>query len=335
MRIGYAMTAIGVAVAFLAGCGSGKASEERPERLREPTELRVTLDSKDRPETAGILMAGKLGYLGEANLETTTFAPATPSRPVEYVVSGIDDIGISHAPQVVLAKEKGAPIVALGSLLSQPTMAMIWLHGSKIRSIADLKGKTIGIPGLSFQEAFLRSLLARGGLTLHDVEVKRVRYNAVPRLAEGSVDAIFGGDWNTEGVQLEARGLDPVITRVQALGFPSYDELVVIARSDAVAEDPRVYRAFMSAVARGTAAAIEDPKGMVDVLEEDINANPDRSRKETEAEVKATLPMLSGNLHMDPGQASALIAWMREEGMIRRTFPASELFNNEYLKPPS
>lgn len=335
MRIGYATATIGAAAILLAGCGGSKASEDHPERLRKTTELRVTLDGKERPETAGILMAGKRGYFGEANLQLTTFPPATPSRPVEYVVDGTDDIGISHAPQVVLAKEKGAPIVALGSLLSQPTMAMIWLRGSKIRSIADLKGKTIGIPGLSFQEAFLRSLLARGGLTLHDVKLKRVWYNAVARLAEGRLDAIFGVDWNTEGVQLEARGLDPVITRVQALGFPSYDELVVIARSDAVAKDPRPYRVFMSALARGTAAAVEDPKGMLDVLEENIIENPDWGRRGTEAEVKATLPLLSGNLYMDPGQASGLMDWMREEGMIRRTFPASELFDNGYLTPPS
>jgi putative hydroxymethylpyrimidine transport system substrate-binding protein len=323
-------------VVLLAGCGGGEArAEHHLERLPQLTELHVTLDGLDRPETAGILMAEKLGYFEDANLRVITFRPATPSRPVEYVVDGTDDIGISHEPQVVLAKEKGAPIVALGSLISQPTLAMIWLDRSKIHDIADLKGKTIGIPGLSFQEEFLKSVLARGGLTLHDVKVKRVWYNLVPRLVEGRVDAIFGGDWNAEGTQLEAQGLHPVITRAQSLGFPSYDELVVIVRSDRLAEEPHVYRVFMSAVARGTAAAIENPKEMVEVLENDINANPNRSRKATEAEVKATLPMLSGVSDISPEQVSDLMDWMREEGMIRRTWPASELFNNEYLEPPS
>jgi putative hydroxymethylpyrimidine transport system substrate-binding protein len=335
MRVACWATAVGVVAAFLVGCGGGAATTRDRETTLSPTQLQVTLDGWDRPETAGFLMARKLGYFEEAGLETTVFSPATPSRPVEYVVEGVDDIGVSHAPQVALAREKGAPIVALGSLISQPTMAMIWLKGSKIRKIADLKGKTIAIPGLSFQERFLQSFLAKGGLTLNDVKVKRVWYNAVPRLAEGSVDAIFGGDWNAEGVQLKAQGLHPVVTPIKTLGFPSYDELVVIAQSNRVAEDPRPYRAFMSAVTRGTAAAIEDPKGMVEVLEEDVNANPDRGRKATEAEVRATLPMLSSNLYMSPQQASGLIDWMRAQGMIRRTFPVSELFNDEYLKPPS
>lgn len=333
------MAAVGVAAMLLAGCGGGSATagngsataEKQPERLLKPTELHVTLDGFDRPETAGFLMADKLGYFSKANIEPVIFRPATPSRPVEYVVDGTDDIGVSHQPQVVLAKEKGAPIVALGALTSRPTMAMIWLKKSKIRSIADLKGRTIAIPGLSFQESFLKSFLAQGGLTLGDVKVKRVWYNLVPALAEGRVDAIFGGSWNTEGVQLQVRGLHPVITRVQSLGFPSYDELVVIARSDRVAEDPRPYQVFMSALAHGIEAAIKHPKAMVEVLEESINKSPEKERKATEAEVKATLPLLSAGMHMNPEEASELMDWMREEGMIKRTWPASELFDNEYL----
>lgn len=333
MRASYLTLAVGIMAALLTGCGgAGGSTEATPEHPRKLTPLRVTLDGWDRPETAGILMAQKLGYFADANLEVTTFRPATPSRPVEYVVNGTDDIGISHQPQVVLAKEKGAPIVALGSLISQPTMAMIWLEGSKIRNIADLKGRTIGIPGLSFQELFLRRFLARGGLTLHDVKVERVWYNAVPRLVGGGVDAIFGVDWNAEGIRLQARGLHPVVTRVQTLGFPSYDELVVIARSDRLAEDPLAYRAFISAISRGAAAAIEDPEEMVEVLEEDVNANPERSRSEAKAEVTATLPMLSGVDRMSSGQARRLMQWMREEGMTRRTWPVSELFDNEFLK---
>jgi len=69
------------------------------------------------------------------------------------------------------------------------------------------------------------------------------------------------------------------------------------------------------------------------VLEEDINVNPDRGKRATEAEVKATHPMLSGIGSISPEQASNLMDWMREEGMIKRTWPASELFNNEYLPP--
>ena len=45
----------------------------------------------------------------------------------------VDDFGVTQQPQVALARKTGHPIVAVGSLISQPTAAMIWLKGSKIR----------------------------------------------------------------------------------------------------------------------------------------------------------------------------------------------------------
>jgi ABC-type nitrate/sulfonate/bicarbonate transport system substrate-binding protein len=71
----------------------------------------------------------------------------------------------------------------------------------------------------------------------------------VSALLSGRADAIFGGSWNVEGIELESRGAEPVITRIQDLGIPDYEELVMVARSDLVADDPRLIRDFMSAVA--------------------------------------------------------------------------------------
>lgn len=335
MRGGPWLGAICLFAVLVVGCGGGTATTEKQPFFAEPTSLHLTYDGVARPQIAGVLMAEDKGYFRDAGLEVTGFKPSIPTRPIRYVVEGVDDIGISQQPQVVLAAEKGAPIVAIGSLVSQPTMAMIWLRGEGLHGVADLKEKTIAIPGLPFQEQFLQAVLARAGLTLEDVKLRKVGYAAVSALAKGHVDAIFGVDWNQEGAQLEAQGLDPVITRGQALGLPPYDELVVIARSDLVAEDPRPFRAFMSAVARGTTAAVEDPKATVEAIEGSVTAAPESGRKEVEAEARATLPILSRDGYMDPTQTRGLIAWMQEEGMVQGSPPASELFDNDLLKPPS
>ncbi|HSC21207.1 MAG TPA: ABC transporter substrate-binding protein, partial [Solirubrobacterales bacterium] len=112
---------------------------------------------------------------------------------------------------------------------------------------------------------------------------------------------------------------------------PAYEELVVIARTDRVAEEPQLIRDFTSAVARGTAAAIEDPKEAVEVIEKSVESNPESSRKDTQAEIEATLPLLSETGSMSSDQASHLVSWMHEQGMIQRKIPVSELFTNEYL----
>jgi putative hydroxymethylpyrimidine transport system substrate-binding protein len=305
----------GLVTVLLIGCGGGSDSSSAPKLLRP---VSVTLDGWRGPENLGILMADVNGYFAEVGLNVEVLHPGIPSITPTYVRNGTDDLGVSHLPEIVLAREEGAPLTAVGSLISQPTAAMIWLKKSHINDIADLKGKTIGTPGLPFQKKFLENLLAREGLAPGDVTIKNPGYNLVPALVSGRVDAIFGGSWNLEGAQLEARGLKPVITRIQDLGFPSYDEFVVIARSDRVRKDPKLISDFMSAVARGTAAAIEDPEGAVSAVEGFNESNPETNHKETKAEVEATLPLLSKSGDVSSEQAKRLVDWMHEQGMIKR-----------------
>jgi putative hydroxymethylpyrimidine transport system substrate-binding protein len=326
-----------VAMVLLAGCGGGDGGEAAEERQAPPKHLReltITLNGYDGPENVGILMADELGYFEEAGLDVTVYSPGSPDRPLPYVATRSVDFGVSHLPEVALASEKGTPIVAVGSLVPEPTAAMIWPQGSKIDDIGDLKGKTVGIPGLPFQESLLEAVLAQAGLTAADVKVKRVGYELVPALLRGRVDAVFGGSWNVEGVELEGRGMEPEITRVQDLGVPAYDELVVIARRDFVAEDPQLVSDFMTAVARGAAAAVEDPQEAVEVIDESIEKDPDIPRKLTKPMVEATLPVLSESGYMDPEQATGLVEWMREEGLVQREPPVSSLLTNDYLEEP-
>lgn len=294
-------------------------------------QVRVTLSGQEGPEAAGLLEADRRGYFADAGLTVEVWVPETPVKPIGYVIEGWDDLGVAPQPQVALALKQGAPIVALGSLIDRPTAAMIWLKRSKIGEIADLEGKTIAIPGVSFQVHLLEAVLARAGLTLEDVNVEREKYNLVPELASGEVDAIFGGSWNSEGLELRSRGLEPVVTPVTALGIPRYEEMVFIARTDCVARHPKVIRGFLAALRRGTATAVRDPSGAARAIETSEERNPDLTRSDLESGLRTTLPLLSRTNRMDPHRAGELLGWMREEGWIRSRPAVSELQTNRYL----
>jgi len=334
MKIRGRLIALALVAALLTGCGGGGAETETGIDQPWPETVEVTLDGRIGPANVGLLLAEKRGYFDDFRLDVRVGSPVRPNRPAAYVTFGTDDLGLAQLPQVLLAKEKGMPLVVVGSLLPQPTAAMIWLKSSGIRGVGDLKGKTIAIPGVRFQEALLKTVLERAGLTLADMELKRVGYDLVPALTSGRADAIFGGAWNVEGAALEARGARPVIRRVQSLGVPAYDELVVIGRSDYVAENPQLIRDFMSTAARGIADAVSDPDAAARVIAESNESSPEFSSKETEAALRATLPLLSASGHLDPAQAADLVDWMHEQGLIRKQWPRSELFTNEYLEGP-
>jgi putative hydroxymethylpyrimidine transport system substrate-binding protein len=347
MKVFIWAVATGTAAALLIGCGQQEEPQTADAEVARPADrasrrprdskphpklehVDLTLDEHEGPTSAGIMMAAERGYFADVGLAVGIFDPQTPNRPVRYVTDGAVDLGVTHEPEVALAQERGAPIRAVGSLVDRSTAAMIWTKDSKVRGMADLKGKTIAITGLPFQEKFLESVLARSGLTLENVKVKKVGYELVNSLLFGHADAIFGGSWNLEGIELEQLALKPTITRVGSLGVPPYDELVVIARADRVAREPGLTRRFMSAVARGTAAAVEDPAAAVKLIEEGDEGNPDATQEITAAETAATLPLLSRNGYMSPERASRLGKWMFEQGMLEREPQVSKLLTNRY-----
>jgi putative hydroxymethylpyrimidine transport system substrate-binding protein len=293
----------------------------------------VTLDGEAGAENAGLLMAEKRDFFTDAGLSVGVAGPETPRRPVRYVASGIDAIGVTQQPQLVLARAEGVPIVSIGSVIRQPTAAIIWLPGSGIRDIADLKGKTVAVPGVPFQNDFLAVALARAGLTLDDVTVKRVNYKAVGALLHGKADAIFGS-WNIEGAALQAEGADPVIKRVQSLGLPGYEELVVIAREECVRKHPEVMRRFMAAVARGTEAARDDRQAAANRIAEYHGFDREFTMKRVRRQLAVTLPLLATNARMDPARARALTAWMHRQGMIEQEPPPSTLASNKFVARP-
>ena len=76
-----------------------------------------------------------------------------------------------------------------------------------------------------------------------------------PLLLAGKVDAIAGGFQNIEGIDAADRGLHPVIFPVDHYGVPTYDELVVIANSQRLADDPAyagMVQRFVAALAKAT-----------------------------------------------------------------------------------
>ncbi|HEX6780743.1 MAG TPA: ABC transporter substrate-binding protein [Solirubrobacterales bacterium] len=319
-----ALLVLGALAVLLAGCGDDSpGADAGAANVDLSRTMGVTLDGRVGPANAPIRLAEEKGYFEDLGLDAWAGSPQGPEKPTLYVSTRTNAFGVTQLPQLLIARDKGAPLVAIGSLVPEATAAMIWLEGSRIRSIADLKGKTIAIPGVAFQKPMLESVLRQAGLTLADVEIKRVGYELVSVLMKGRADAIFGGSWNVEGAALEADGAEPVIEPVGTLGVPAYDELVLIARRDFVESEPELARAFVDGIRRGVETELRDSAAAVKLIEETIESSPESSRKATEAGVEATLPLLSGPGEVDPQRVEELAAWMRKEGMIRRELPAS------------
>ena len=320
-----ALAALALALALaLAACGEKSEDSTAGER----TPFTLTLDFYANPDHAGVYMAEKLGYFEDAGLEVAIEEPADPSMPIKQVAAGRTDLAISYEPEVLLAREQGLDVVAVGAIVDRPLTSMIWLSKSGIKGIGDLRGKTIATAGIPYQDAYLKTILARVGMTPEDVKVVNVGFGLLPAILSGKAEAILGAFRNIEGVDLRLRGKAPVITPVDQLGVPTYDELVLVARGSRLEEDPEAIRLFLAALQRGTAAAIEAPDATTDAL---LQANPSLDPQLTRAEVDATLPLLSDDGRMDERSWAAFSTWMLENGLLAAAVPPAEALSNDYL----
>ncbi len=324
-----------LAVALLAlALGLSACGEKSEDASAEAQPFSLTLDFYPNPDHAGIYMAQKLGYFDEAGLDVSINAPADPAAPIKLVAAGRSDLAISYEPEVALARDKGVEVVAIAALVNRPLTSMIWLKKSGIKGVGDLRGKTVATAGIPYQDAFLKTILARVKLSPSDVKAVNVGFGLLPALIGGSAEAMLGGYSNVEGVDLRQRGKDPVITPVDQLGVPTYDELVLVANRKALEEEPEEFRLFIAALQRGTEAAVKQPGAAAKAV---LEANDSLEPKLTAAEVKATLPLLGARTsgqpygYMDPAEWSTFAGWMRDNGLIASLPAPAELLSNAYL----
>ncbi|HET9199217.1 MAG TPA: ABC transporter substrate-binding protein [Solirubrobacterales bacterium] len=336
MKIACAVALAAAAAAIGCGGGSDATGGAKVEPAAPLEDVTMSLEGHASAEDVGVLMADKLGFFREEGLRVAVDDPLVPTRPMEYVPNGIVQFALSQQPELVLSRAEQVPVVAVGSLLPEATASFAWLEEAGIDDVADLEGKTIGISGLSYERAFLEAILRQAGLKIGDVEVKRSGYRMVPELLGGEVDAIFGGSSNVEGVRLADGGPEVVFTPVGDLGVPPYEEVAIVTRPELVATEPELVRKFVSAVVRGARAAIEDPAAAAEAIHDQAvhDRAPAISQEEAEAQLEATLPLLSESGYMDPGQADRLGAWMQREGMIGNERVARRALTNAFLPQP-
>ena len=158
-------------------------------------------------------------------------------------------------------------------------------------------------------------------------------FKFAPALLSKRVDATLGAFWNYEGTDLRQRGRRPRILRIDEVGVPTYNELVLVANEASLERDGDRIRAFIAALSRGTQDMKEKPEAAADGL---LEANPDLDAKLQRAVVKATLPLFLPERgrpfgYQEPEEWQEFVAWMRENHLIKRIPDASGAFTNDLL----
>ena len=323
-----------IAVCALALAACGEKQEPSGSGGGAPDSLQVMLDYFPNADHAGLYAAQASGAYEKAGLDVTLTAPPDPASPLKLLEAGRVDLAISYEPELMLAREQGADLIAVGAIVQKPLTALMSVGKDAIRSPGQLRGKRVGTAGIPYQSAYLKTILGKAGVDPGSVKETNIGFNFVPAMLSGKVDATLGAFWNYEGVDLQRRGKQPVIQRMEDLGVPTYAELVLVARRKDLDEDfaARVRR-FIGATARGYESLKTDPSAGLDAL---LKADGGLDRGLQAASIKATLPVFfpAGDKpwgYQEPAAWQRYIDWMRENGLIKRPQTADRVMTNEFL----
>jgi putative hydroxymethylpyrimidine transport system substrate-binding protein len=320
-----------VAALGLAACGERK---EPTGGARAAERIELVLDFSPNADHAGIYAAAGTGEFATAGLEVNLRTPPDPSAPLKLLAAGRADLAISYEPELLLARAKGAKVVAIGALVQKPLTSIISIAPKEIREPGQLEDRKIGTAGIPYQDAYLRTIIRRAGIDEQRVKSINLGFDLVPPLVAHKVDAVLGAYWNVEGVALARQDKKPTILRMDQIGVPTYNELVIVAREQDVRSRGAMLRRFMRALARGQQRLRANVAAGVDPL---VKANPGLDAKLQTAQVKATLPVFfpAGAKHpfgfQDPAAWRAFSTWMSDNGLLARPEIAQRAFTNEFL----
>ena len=292
----------------------------------------LTLDWTPNPDHIGFYYARDTGLFDRAGLNVSIRAPSDPTDPVKLVALGRSDLAVSYEQELFFAAAKKLPVVAVAAVVPQPLNSIMSID-PQIKAISDLKGKTIGITGVPSDYAALDSALESAGLTRKNVKVVNVGYNLLPALLSHNVDAVLGVYRNVEGIQLQERGLNPTIIPLDRAGVPSYDELVLLANSGRLHDDPAYQsevKRFVGAFLAGTTDARQHRVRAEQILKK-VTASS--ARFLTRA-TPATLRLLSGPKGvgcLSVAQWQSFGDWMQVHALLKHRIQAASVVTTRFL----
>jgi len=269
-------------------------------------------------------------YFKQAGFDLT-FDYRWETDGIQLVAAGELPFTLASGDQVIQARSRGLPVVAVAAWYQRFPVAVIALAQTPLEAPADLRSLRIGIPE-TFGASYigLRALLTAGGLTEADIDLQTIGYTQLAALTAGTVDAVVVYA-NNEPVVLQQEGVP--FNTLYVSDYANMVSAVIVSNDTMVKDKPAEVRAFVGAFLHGLQDVISDPtaafttsKQYIEGLED--NATAQRAVLATSIEFWRTAT---------PGKFDP-VAWenaqtvMLAAGLIEKTVPSNELFTNAFVE---
>ncbi len=356
VRLFLVLAMIAVLALIAAQCGVVEVQKEvvkevvvtaTPEPMAEaedtgpiPVDFRLnwTLYGEHAPFFVGV----DKGFYLDEGLDVNVLEGSGSSTSVKLVGNGTTIIGYADSGTMMQGVTRGVPVKAVAVLLQTSPMSFIFKADKPIRTMEELKGKSIAITAGDASLAQLSALLSKHGMTEEDITLVVVANPAGKETAvlEDQADT-FMGYYIDQPMRMEKNtGVDLDWTTTQEIGGVTTVSSAVIVSDRTIDEDPELIEKFVRATQRAVQYTIDNPEEAAEIFAE--HAGEFGFDKELSlAEIEGALDLLwTENSQGNPIGWSAIEDWQASQDLLQEYAelkPEEDLnvyFTNDFISEP-
>ena len=233
---------------------------------------RVTLQLKwvDQGQFMGFLVADKLGYYEDEDIDIEILPGGVGINPVDVLIAGHTDIAVAWTGNVLPAISLGEDLVNIGQGMQRSAIRLMAFKNRGISTPADITGKSIGTwPGGNELEPY--AFIEKQGLD-RDRDVTLVNQNFdMNQLLNGEIDIASATIYNEYWLPIEAGYSEDefIVFDVEEEGVAMLQDALFVTRQYLKENEDLLVR-FLRASIRGWEYAIENPEEAIDIIELDF-----------------------------------------------------------------
>ncbi len=328
-RIFVAILCVSI-ILSLTACASRKEAGEGNERLESVT---VILDYVPNTNHTGLYAALDLGYYREQDFDVKIMEPAENTTPA-LIATGKGDFGISYQEEVTyaLTAEEPLPIKAIAAIIQHNTSGFASYKDKNILTPKDFEGKVYAGWGSPSEEAVIKAVMNSAGADFSKLSIG-VSEGSGYSVLKDKVD-IMWFFWAWDGIASEMAGIPINYMELKELD-PRLDYYtpVIITNNEIIEKNPELAKKFMAATSKGYEYAIENPEEAAKIIHKYA---PDYDI----GMLTKSQQYLAGQYSKDSEKWGLMkdeiwngyTEFMKENGLINKSIPASDCYTNEFLK---
>jgi ABC-type nitrate/sulfonate/bicarbonate transport system substrate-binding protein len=280
---------------------------------------------------AGLYLAKDNGHFAKNGFDVSLEPGGFGLDPIKQVASGADQFGISGAGNLLMAREKGIPVVAIGIYFQQSGVGYFSRKESGITSIKDFAGKRVGVQTGSDTDTLYRVLLLRNGMDSSVIKEVPIQYDMAPFFSN-QIDVLPGYVTN-QAITLRDQSIEINVITAQSEGLNYYGS-VFFTSEKLIRERPEMVKRFVHALQLGWKDAFANKDQTVSAAQKWA---PDFDITILPKIYDAAIPLIKADIQGVPINGMDEERWritkqvMQDSGLLKEDIDLSKAYTKEFL----